>query len=134
MQESEKSSTEAGSRFEKFYVSASLQNTLPLMLNSSSTQTAASEEAKQSRRKQELLTKSLKASESDFSDFCIIFSRQKIYIPVVFPFRCGTAKHTYVGQPAAGSRIQPEGVLFWCCLLSHASFVENKKHKSASPP
>ncbi|MGI6062251.1 MAG: hypothetical protein ACOYBB_00695 [Blautia sp.] len=33
MQESEKSATEAGSRFGKFYVSASLQNTLPLMRN-----------------------------------------------------------------------------------------------------
>ena len=43
------------------------------MLNSSATQTAASGEAKQSRRKQELLTKSLKASETDSSDPALFF-------------------------------------------------------------
>ena len=124
---SEKSATEAGSRFGKFYVSASLQNTLPLMQNSSSTQTAASEEAKQSRRRQKLLIKSLKASESDFFDPALHFPDSKFIFLLLLCSRteerraqpCRTA---YCWQSARGRKLPKD----FCLAVTHIQMQREK--------
>ena len=70
------------------------------MLNSSATQTAASGESLQIRRKQEFLPKSLNAYEPEESTPALFF-RQQINIPATVLF---LAERSTASQPAAGTR------------------------------
>ena len=83
------------------------------MLNSPATQTAASGEAKQSHRKQEHLTKPLKASETDYSEPALFFQTAILY-SWKFSAPGQGAQHYYPAcgwQPAEG-RKYPKGFLF----------------------
>ncbi len=75
------------------------------MLNSSTTQTAASGGSMQIRRKQEFLPKSLNASEPEESIPALHFPDSKFIFLEIFRSRGGgTAGRSPASQPAAGSR------------------------------
>ena len=97
------------------------------MLNSSATQTAAFGEAKQSRRKQELLSKSLKASYTDSSDLALCFPDRKFIFPQRLKPRRGTVGRSPANQAAVGSR--PEARHYradFCLAVIHFQMQREK--------
>ena len=104
------------------------KKTIPRMLNSSATQTAASWGSMQIRRKQEFYP-SLSMLLNQKNPFLHCFSRQQIYIPGVFCSRAGAQGAAMLASLRAGNRPKAENIRKDFCLADYLqSDAKRKRH------